>query len=132
MTTFTNLAIASDWYTGSGATTRLTGRLRRGIRLPPCPFPALLRTSTEPSCGSWSRRCRGCPDDVVADTGEVLDAAAADEHDRVLLQIVADARDVGRDLDPRGQADAGDLPEGRVRLLGGLGIDAHADAPPLR
>ena len=60
MTTLTNLAIASDWYTGSGATTRLTGRLRRGIRLPPCPFPASLRTSTEPSCGSWSQRCPGC------------------------------------------------------------------------
>ena len=31
----------------------------------------------------------GTTDDVVTDTGKVLDTAAADEHDRVFLQIVA-------------------------------------------
>jgi hypothetical protein len=30
-------------------------------------------------------------DDVVANAREILDAAAADEHERVLLQVVADA-----------------------------------------
>ena len=33
-------------------------------------------------------------DDVVANAREVLHAAAADEHDRVLLEVVALARDV--------------------------------------
>src|SRR4029078_1069925 len=32
-------------------------------------------------------------DDLVADTGEILHPAAADEHDGVLLEVVTDARD---------------------------------------
>src|SRR4051795_10215521 len=70
-------------------------------------------------------------DDLVADTGEVLHPAAADEHDRVLLEVVAHARDVGRDLDAAAQAHAGDLAEGGVRLLRGGGVDARADAASL-
>src|SRR4051794_39529814 len=71
-------------------------------------------------------------DDLVADTGEVLHPAAADEHDRVLLEVVTDARDVRRDLDAARQAHAGDLAEGGVRLLRGGGVDAGADATALR
>ena len=71
-------------------------------------------------------------DDVVAHPGQVLDAAAADEHQRVLLQVVPDARDVGRDLDPVGEPHARHLAEGRVRLLGRLGEHAHADPALLR
>src|SRR3954452_5008501 len=36
--------------------------------------------------------------DLVADPGEVLPPASPDEHDRVLLEVVTDARDVRRDL----------------------------------
>src|ERR1044071_4552061 len=43
-------------------------------------------------------------DDLVADTGEVLHPATTHEHDRVLLQVVADARDVSSDLDAAGQS----------------------------
>src|SRR6476659_7674764 len=71
-------------------------------------------------------------DDLVADTGEVLHPAAADEHDGVLLEVVTDARDVGRDLDAARQAHAGDLAEGGVRLLRGGRVDAGADASTLR
>src|SRR5688572_23933093 len=39
-------------------------------------------------------------DDVVAHARQVLHAAAADEDDRVLLQVVPLAGDVGRDLHP--------------------------------
>src|SRR3954468_9035973 len=70
-------------------------------------------------------------DDLVADTGEVLHATAADEHDRVLLQVVADARDVGGDLDPRGEPDARDLAERGVRLLGSGRVDTRAHTTPL-
>jgi hypothetical protein len=35
---------------------------------------------------------------VVADAGEILDAAAADHDDRVLLEIVTLARDVAHHL----------------------------------
>src|SRR6185503_6388765 len=69
---------------------------------------------------------------VIPNARKILDAAAADEHERVLLQVVADARDVGRDLDAVGQAHARDLTERRVRLLRGLREDAHAHAALLR
>src|SRR3954454_12158287 len=74
---------------------------------------------------------QGAADDLVADAGEVLHPAAADEHDRVLLEVVTDTRDVGRDLDAAAQAHAGDLAEGGVRLLRGGGVDARADAASL-
>src|SRR5215217_1550762 len=66
--------------------------------------------------------------DLVADAREVLHAAAANEDDGVLLQVVADARDVGRDLDAGRQADARDLAQGRVRLLRRDRLDARAYA----
>src|SRR6187200_2284512 len=71
-------------------------------------------------------------DDLVADAREVSNAPGSHQHDRVLLQVVTDARDVGGDLDPRGQPDAGDLAKGRVRLLRRRGVDARADPSPLR
>src|SRR5215213_9799070 len=71
-------------------------------------------------------------DDLVAHTREVLHPAAADEHDRVLLEVVAHARDVGRDLDAAGQPHAGDLAKGGVRLLRRGGVDPRADASALR
>ena len=48
-------------------------------------------------------------DDVVAHARQVLHAAAADQHDGVLLQRVALARDVRRHLDVVRQAHARDL-----------------------
>src|SRR3954469_4316378 len=69
-------------------------------------------------------------DDLVAHARQVLDAAAADEHDRVLLQVVALAGDVGGDLDAAGDPDAGDLAQRGVRLLrrGRIHARAHAAA----
>src|SRR5262245_45729198 len=63
------------------------------------------------------------PDDVVLDRRQVLDLAATDEHHRVLLQVVPDARDVGRDLHLVGQAHPRDLAQGGVRLLRRHGPD---------
>src|SRR6185503_7444548 len=63
---------------------------------------------------------------------EILDAAAAHEHDRVLLEVVALTRDVGADLHRVRQTDAGHLAEGRVRLLRSRRVDARADAALLR
>src|SRR5450756_2382034 len=59
---------------------------------------------------------------------KVLDAAATHEHHGVLLQVVADAGDIGRDFHPIDKPDAGDLAQGGVGLLGGGGIDARADS----
>src|SRR5207237_6866155 len=69
--------------------------------------------------------------DLVPDAGQVLHTAAADEHDRVLLQVVADPGDVRRDLDTAGQTHTGDLAERRVRLLRGGRVDTRAHAAPL-
>jgi hypothetical protein len=71
-------------------------------------------------------------DDVIAHAGQVLDAAATDEHERVLLEVVAHARDVGRHFDAVGQPHAGDLAQRGVRLLRRLGEDPDAHAPLLR
>src|SRR5436190_15793630 len=74
----------------------------------------------------------GRPDDLVPEARQVLDAAAADEHDRVLLEVVPLAGDVGADLHAVRQPDARDLAESRIRLLRGGRVDARADAALLR
>src|SRR5262249_19613216 len=74
---------------------------------------------------------QGAADDVIADAGEVLDAAAADQHDAVLLEVVPDARDVRGHLDLAGEADARDLPQRRVRLLRRRRVHANADPAAL-
>src|SRR5262245_51565290 len=67
-------------------------------------------------------------DDVIADAREVSHAAAADEHDRVLLEGVLLARDVARDLLAVHEADAGHGAERGVRLLRRLLLHREADA----
>src|ERR1700676_1914400 len=70
-------------------------------------------------------------DHLVSDTGEVLHTPTTHQHDRVLLEVVALAGDVGGHLEPTGEADPGHLAERRVRLLRGVGVDAGAHAPAL-
>src|SRR5437762_11898038 len=91
--------------------------------------PLLLRAVTAASLLAvlHALRVERAADDLVADTGQVLHPAAADEHDRVLLEVVTDARDVRRDLDAARQAHAGDPAERGVRPPGGGGVDAAAD-----
>src|SRR5580700_4468479 len=69
--------------------------------------------------------------DVVANPGEVADATAANEHDRVFLEVVADAGDVGGDLDLGGQPDTGHLAKRRVGLFGRGRVYADADSATL-
>src|SRR5215472_11870513 len=71
-------------------------------------------------------------DHLVAHARQVADPAATDEHDRVLLQVVADTGDVGRDLDVAGEPDSGHFAQSRVGLLGRGRIDARADPAALR
>src|SRR5258708_3164069 len=74
----------------------------------------------------------GTADDLVADTRQVPHPAAAHQHDRVLLQVVPDARDVGGDLDLTGEPDPRHLAQSGVRLLRRGRVDARADTPALR
>src|SRR5262249_13416973 len=73
----------------------------------------------------------GAPHDLVADAGQILHSATAYEHDRVLLEVVADTGDVGRDLGARRQTDPRDLAQRRVRLCGCVREHARAHAPAL-
>src|SRR6266850_3703578 len=126
----TNLATSRLPYFGSGSTSRRGAPARRmalrsGLRRLGAVLRAALLAAGD--AGGVER----APDDVIPDARQVLHAAAADHHDRVLLQVVADARDVRGDLLPVREPHAGHLAEGRVRLLGGRGVDADADAPLL-
>src|SRR5262245_1691205 len=69
--------------------------------------------------------------DLVADARDVLDATAANKDQRVLLQVVPLTGDVARHLEPVREADPGDLPQRRVRLLRRHGGNPRADPPPL-
>ena len=71
-------------------------------------------------------------DGVIAHAGKVLDAAAPDQHNRVLLQVVAFAADVAGDLKAVGETYPGHLAHRRVRFLGRGGVDARAHAALLR
>src|SRR5436190_2071067 len=71
-------------------------------------------------------------DDVVADARQVAHAAASDQDDAVLLEVVLFAGDVGGDFLAVAQAYAGDLAEGGVVLLRGHRLDLKADAALLR
>src|SRR4029078_2758681 len=69
--------------------------------------------------------------DLVAHAGQVLHTAAADQDDRVLLEVVALTRDVGGDLHLAGELDAGDLAQRGVRLLRRSRVHAGAHAAAL-
>src|SRR4051812_7775226 len=71
-------------------------------------------------------------DDVVAHARQVAHPAASDQYDAVLLKVVFFAGNVGGHFLAVAQADAGDLPKGRVGLLRGHRLDLQADAPLLR
>src|ERR1700754_3261326 len=95
MTCWTSL----ERWTGSGSIGRTPAAARRGI--------SLLRLHAVLGPGLPAVRHPGrverAAHDVVAHARQVLDAAAAHEHDRVLLEVVALARDVDRDLHPVGE-----------------------------
>ena len=69
---------------------------------------------------------------VPRNTGEVLDTAAADHNNTMLLKVVADTGNVSGDFVTVGQTHTGDLTQCRVRLLGGGGTNCGADASLLR
>ena len=74
----------------------------------------LLRAVKAAGLGTLTntRGVEGATNDLVANTGEVLHTTTTDEHDGVLLEVVADARNVGSDLNSRGETNASNLTEG--------------------
>jgi hypothetical protein len=49
---------------------------------------------------------------MITNTREVLDTTPADENNRMLLQIMAHARNIAGHFHSIGQADASNLPKG--------------------
>src|SRR5215831_7930828 len=94
------------------------------------PFRAVLRPALATIADATA--VERAADDVIAHAGQVLHAAAADQHDRVLLQVVAFAADVARDLETVREPHAGDLAHRGVRLLRRRRVNAGADAALLR
>src|SRR5579884_3943199 len=125
------------WWTGSGgigltwaAARRGTRRrLRDSARARSLGLHAVLRAGllALAHAGGVERAA----DHLVAEARQVLDPAAAHEHPRVLLQVVALAGDVGADLHAVGQPHARDLAQRRVGLLRRGRVHARAHAPAL-
>lgn len=70
--------------------------------------------------------------DVVADPRQILHTPPTDEDDRVLLEVVPLARDVGGHFHLVRQPDASHLSVRRIRLFRIYDVDADADAALLR
>src|SRR3954462_9097909 len=104
-TLLTNWVTSGDWYTGSATSGRRGAGPLRGMS-------ALLLLRAVPAASllavADALGVQRATDDLVAHAGEVLHATAADEHHRVLLQVVTHARDVGGHLDAAREADTGD------------------------
>src|SRR5664279_1987511 len=95
-TRFTTWVTSTEWYTGSGINSRRTaGPLRgtSGLLLGAVAATGLIAL-THAGCVECSA------DHLVPNARQVLHTAAADQHDRVLLEVVAFAGDVGGDLQP--------------------------------
>src|SRR5271166_3760265 len=69
------------------------------------------------------------PNNMVSHTGQVADAAAAHQDDRVFLEVMPLATDIGCDLFAVGETHPRHLAEGGVRLLGGHCLDLEANPP---
>src|SRR4029079_6874927 len=151
MTEFMNLERTTSPNFGSGRISRFSGRRRRAIGkfLSLQPFPELL---AEPVRGllSWllgtlgavlgarlpaildPLRVEHAAKHVIANAGKVAHTAAADQHDAVLLEVVALAGDIADHFALIGKANLGHLAQRRIRLLRGRRVDTRADAALLR
>src|ERR1700728_329976 len=132
ITEFMNFVTTTFPNFGSGWISRFSALWRRDISKLQLlrPFRAVLGTALLAVLDALG--IEHAAQDVVAHARQILDAAAADHHHRVLLQVMALARDVADHLEAVGETNLGDLAERRVRLLRRRRVDARADAALLR
>ena len=64
---------------------------------------------------------------MVTDTGKVLNTTATDQNHGVLLQVMANTRNISGNFHTIGQTHTGDLTQCGVRLLGAGGTNSGAD-----
>src|SRR5919198_5043929 len=103
MTLLISCETRTEPYTGSGSTVLAVISARRGMSSAP-QLRAVLRARL--LAVAHAGGVEGGADHLVADARQGADAATADEHDRVLLQVVPLTGDVGGDLHPVRQPDA--------------------------
>src|SRR3954451_6378692 len=147
MTEFMNFESTISPNLGSGRISRFSGRRRRdiGLFLSLQPFPEPVRGLLVRLFGALGAvlgarlptvldtlGVEHAAKDVVANARKIAHTAAADQHDAVLLEVVAFARDVADHFALIGQANLGHLAQRRVRLLRGRRIDTGADSALLR
>src|SRR5690554_795555 len=77
-------------------------------------------------------RIENAAQDVITNTGKVAHTATANEHDRVLLQVVPLAGDIGNDFTLVGQTHLGNLAQSGVRLLRRGRVNTRTDTALLR
>src|ERR1700742_541564 len=133
ITEFMNFVMMMFPNFGSGRTSRFSAEWRRDIDQTPRllrTLGAVLRTTLLTVLDALG--IQHAAEDVVTHARQVLDAAAADHHHRVLLKVMAFTRDVTDHLEAVGQAHLGNLTKRRVRLLRGRRVDARANAALLR
>src|SRR5579859_670796 len=94
------------------------------------PLGAVLRAPLAPLLHAFA--IERAAHDMIAHARQIANTPTANQHHRVLLQVVALARNVGIDLIPVGEPDAGHLAERRIRLLGRHGADLRAYTALLR
>src|SRR5947208_5836797 len=112
-----NFSTSVELKMGSARTSRPSICLFRGIRfLRFRPLGPVLRPALLPI--RYARRIERSAHHVIADSGEILDAAAANQHDRMLLQIVPHAGYISGYFDSVGQTHAGHFSQSRIGLLG--------------
>src|SRR5512139_788356 len=130
-----NLLTSLLLYFGSGRSSRFSASLLRAmlystISLLLRPLRAVFRSALSPVANAGT--VQGSSQYVISHAGKVFDPAPPDENDRMLLQVVSHAGDVGRHLHGVGKPHPGNFPEGRVRLFRCRRIDPHTDAALLR
>src|SRR5579871_832026 len=97
-----NLVTTGSPNLGSGSTSRLTAARRRDIAsLLARPLGAVFGAPLAAVLDAL--RVERAANDMVAHPGQILDPAAADQHHRMLLQIMAFARDIAGNLETVGQ-----------------------------
>src|SRR6185437_14584659 len=104
----------------------LSRRRRAGFR----PLGAVLRAPLLPVLDS--RGIERSADNMVTNARKILYATAADQHYRVLLQVVALARNIRRHFVAIAQTHPRDFAQGTVRLLRGHSLDLRANPTLLR
>src|SRR5438477_8507370 len=127
---FINLVNTLSPNFASGKTSRLTAARRRDMTSSLFrTLGAVFRTALAAIFDALG--IERATDDVVTHTGQVFDPAAPDQDDRMLLQVVALARNIARDLEPVRKAHPRHFAQCGIRLFPRGCVGARAYAAPL-